>query len=127
MADFHAILPADAGTHHEELPTAESNRIDFLRSLNILDTVAEEAFDNITRLLADTFNVPIALVSLVEDNRQWFKSVVGLDVAETARSVSFCAHMLDSEDPDVLFVPDAAQDPRFRNNILVTGEPFIRF
>ncbi len=76
-------------------------------------------------MAADLFDVPIALVSLVDKDRQWFKSCIGLGVAETGRDVSFCAHAILSD--DVLVVPDAAVDERFATNPVVTGEPHIRF
>merc|ERR1719282_466103 len=91
-------------------PENETERLNFLRSLNIIDTDAEEAFDDITNMLAKIFEVPIALVSLVEERRQWFKSVVGLPVTETNRNVSFCAHLLLPEEPEVLLVEDAIKD-----------------
>lgn len=106
-------------------PADESDRLAALRRLCILDTPPEERFDRITRLAAITFGVPIALVSLVDSQRQWFKSTQGLDVRETPRSLSFCGHALFS--PDLLLVPDALADHRFRDNPLVTGEPFVRF
>ena len=107
------------------LPPDESNRLAQLRALTILDTDAEERFDRITRLAQRLFGVPIALVSLVDEDRQWFKSVIGLDVPETPREQSFCAHaILGSE---VLYVPDATVDPRFADNPLVVFDPGIRF
>ena len=128
MGDSRSIVPKSAGEHQgAPLPSNEDSRLEFVRGLNILDTVAEEAFDVITLRLTDIFNVPIALVSIVEESRQWFKSVVGLRVTETARSLSFCAHLLLPDDPEILLVPNATQDPRFCNNSLVTGDPFIRF
>ncbi len=96
-----------------------------LRSLNILDTPAEDRFDRITRLAQRLFDVPIALVSLVDENRQWFKSCQGLDLAQTPRSSSFCAHAILGD--DILVIPDATLDPRFADNPLVTAEPYIRF
>lgn len=107
------------------LPEDEDNRLASLRQLSILDTKPEDRFDRITRLAAKMFGVPIALVSLVDQNRQWFKSCYGLDATETSREVSFCAHAL--LDKKVMLVPDALADPRFADNPLVTGEPRIRF
>ncbi|CAM3479534.1 Putative diguanylate cyclase AdrA [Bordetella sputigena] len=107
------------------VPLNESARIAQLRSLQILDTLPEERFDRLTRLARRMFDVPIALVSLVDVNRQWFKSRQGLDTAETPRDVSFCAHAI--LDDAVLEVPDARNDGRFSDNPLVTGNPGIRF
>ncbi|WP_244817535.1 sensor domain-containing diguanylate cyclase [Caballeronia sp. Lep1P3] len=106
-------------------PANESERIAALRSLNILDTPPEERFDRLTRLAKRVFGVPIALVSLVDENRQWFKSCNGLKTRETSRDVSFCAHAIVGS--DVLIVPDARADFRFHDNPLVVGQPFIRF
>lgn len=110
-------------------PTAlldfEPERLLDLQALNILDTESEERFDRLTRLLADALGVPIALVSLVDGERQWFKSHCGLDVSETPRETSFCAHALHQ--PELFIVPDATLDPRFAANPLVLGEPKIRF
>ena len=108
-----------------DFPPDEAFRLRTLTSLSILDTPAEERFDRLTRLAQRLFNVPIALVSLIDSNRQWFKSCQGLDVRETPRDVSFCAHAILGN--DLLVVPDAAADARFADNPLVTGEPFIRF
>ncbi|OZI26479.1 GGDEF domain-containing protein [Bordetella genomosp. 9] len=107
------------------IPLNESARIARLRSLQILDTLPEERFDRLTRLAKRMFGVPIALVSLVDVNRQWFKSHQGLDVAETPRDVSFCAHAILHD--AVLEIPDARDDGRFFDNPLVTGNPGIRF
>ena len=110
---------------HPEIPSDEAERIATLRSLLILDTEPEERFDVVTAYAASLFNVRIALVSLVDENRQWFKSSCGLDAKETARDVSFCGHAILQD--DILEVRDALQDPRFADNPLVTGEPKIRF
>jgi PAS domain S-box-containing protein len=93
--------------------------------MHILDTPGEERIDRITRLAQLLFDVPIALVTLVDVNRQWFKSCIGLDMSETPRSESFCAHAILGD--DALVIPDALRDPRFADNPLVTGEPHIRF
>lgn len=103
----------------------EEHRVQVLHSLGILDTPADERFDRITRLAARLFKVPISLFSLVDTDRQWFKSALSLDVRETPRDISFCSYAIKSA--DILIVPDAKQDPRFCNNPLVTSEPFIRF
>jgi diguanylate cyclase (GGDEF)-like protein/PAS domain S-box-containing protein len=96
-----------------------------LRSLDLLDSAPESAFDQITNTLAHALDVPIALVSLIDCERQWFKSRAGLDVAETPRELAFCAHAILNEEPMV--VCDARLDPRFAGNALVTGAPDIRF
>ncbi len=107
------------------LPDDEDQRIAALQALKILDTDPEERFDRITRLASRFFNVPIALVSLIDVDRQWFKSNYGLGVSETSRDISFCGHaILNTE---ILVVEDAAKDERFGDNPLVTGDPDIRF
>jgi diguanylate cyclase (GGDEF)-like protein len=106
-------------------PVNEHERVATLHSLNILDTQSEERFDRLTRLARRLFNVPIALVSLVDSNRQWFKSCQGLQASETGRDVSFCGHAILTD--QILMIPDAAGDERFHDNPLVTGEPHIRF
>lgn len=108
------------------IPADESERLAELTELNILDTEAEEAFDSLTRLAAFICGTPIALVSLIDAKRQWFKSRVGLEATETPRDISFCAHAILKPDQP-LIVPDASQDARFRDNPLVTDEPNIRF
>ena len=107
------------------LPPDEERRLAVLESYCVLDTPAESGFDNITRLARHFFRTRIALVSLIDRNRQWFKSRIGLDVEETHRDLAFCAHAI--LDDGVLVVPDATKDPRFAGNPLVTGEPDIRF
>lgn len=106
-------------------PANEAVRIQALHGLNVLDSAPEERFDRLTRLAKRLFNVPIALVTLVDKDRQWFKSCVGLDVNETPRDVSFCGHAILQD--ELLLVSDAKQDKRFHDNPLVTGEPNIRF
>lgn len=103
----------------------EDARLAALDALAILDTPQEERFDRLTRLVSETLAVPIALVVLVASDRQWFKSRVGLDVTETPRSIAFCSHAVDIG--DMLVVDDTTLDPRFIDNPLVTGVPFIRF
>lgn len=106
-------------------PTNEASRLRRLRALNVLDTAPEERFDRLTRLARRLFNVPIALVSLVDEQRQWFKSAQGLDACETPRDISFCGHTILGN--DVFVIPNALEDPRFADNPLVTSEPHIRF
>jgi two-component sensor histidine kinase len=103
----------------------ESHRLETLQEYQLLDTDPELAFDRITKLVADLYDVPITLVSLVDDCRQWFKSAHGLSIRETARDISFCQFVVS--DHKALVVPDTHQDERFRDNPLVTGEPFARF
>ncbi|RZI54260.1 MAG: phosphodiesterase [Pseudomonas sp.] len=103
----------------------EANRLHSLRSAGLLDTMASESFDRISRLAAALFDVPIALVSLVDEDRQWFKSCIGLDVSQTAREYAFCDYTIRTA--EVLVIEDATQDARFAANPLVTGEPHIRF
>lgn len=108
-----------------EFPSNEAGRLAALRALRILDTPQEQRFDRITAFARELFQVPIALVSLVDQDRQWFKSRAGLDAAQTPRSVSFCGHAILTE--DIFVVEDATVDERFSDNPLVTGPPFVRF
>ena len=103
----------------------ERERLAALERLEILDSAPEPLFDSFTQLAAKMFDTPIALISLVDQDRQWFKARVGLDVDHTARDISFCQHAILLD--DVLVVRDAAQDARFFDNPLVTGPPHIRF
>ena len=107
------------------VPADEQQRLDALRRLGILDTAPEDRFDRLTSLATTALDVPIALVSLVDADRQWFKSCVGLEVGQTERNISFCGHAILGRQPFV--IPDAETDPRFAHNPLVTGEPRIRF
>jgi len=107
------------------IPSNEDERLDALRDLGVLDTPSEERFDRISQFARSEFDTPIALVTLVDHDRQWFKSNVGLDVPETPRDVSFCGHAILEK--DVLVVPDTKLDERFHDNPLVTGAPNIRF
>ena len=107
------------------VPADETQRIGTLRSLSLLDTDFDPRFDRLTRLAAEAFRVPIALMTLVDTSRQWFKACVGLDIRETSREVAFCSHAILAS--DVLVVPDTLHDPRFADNPLVTGAPHIRF
>ena len=107
------------------LPTHEAERLHSLAALEILDTPNDARFDRVTRLAAQIFAVPMVAVSLVDKDRQWFKSCVGLSVTETPRDVAFCAHAILSD--EVLVVEDALLDPRFSDNPLVIASPNIRF
>ena len=110
-----AILPANAIA-----------RLEALRQYQILDTICESAFDDLTRLAAQICGTPIALISLIDDCRQWFKSKVGLDVESTSRDVAFCAHAI-LQPNDIFIVPDTLVDHRFATNPLVTSDPDVRF
>lgn len=106
-------------------PAEEAERLAALQSLRVLDTAPEERFDRITRLAQRLFDVPIVLVSLVDQCRQWFKSAQGLAARETPRDISFCGHAIHAD--EVYVVEDTLRDPRFADNPLVTGDPDIRF
>ena len=108
-----------------KLPADEAARIATLRDLVILDTDPEERFDVLTSYACSQFGVPIALVSLVDTNRQWFKSRCGLEAGETGRDISFCGHAILAD--EIMVVRDAREDARFADNPLVTGDPYIRF
>lgn len=107
------------------LPENEAARVATLRSLRILDTPRDDRFDRYTRIAARIFDMPIALISLVDDQRQWFKSVAGFEGHETPREVSFCAHAILGD--DVFEVCNSRQDMRFRDNPLVIEQPHIRY
>lgn len=107
------------------LPADEDNRLQALADTGLLDTPPEHDFDDVVALAASICEMPISLITLVDEHRQWFKSTVGLSESETSRDIAFCAHaILQSE---LFVVPDASLDPRFAANPLVTGDPFLRF
>jgi hypothetical protein len=108
-----------------QLPRNEKKRLAVLWQYEVLDTVPEEMFDDLTELAARICEAPIALISLVDEHRQWFKSKVGLPLSETSRDVSFCTHAIGQG--GLFIIPDAAKDSRFARNPLVTAEPKIRF
>lgn len=107
------------------IPKNEQRRLEVVWQYELLDTPPEEVFDELTQLAALICEAPISLISLVDEKRQWFKSKVGISASETSRDISFCAHaMLQT---NLFIVPDALKDKRFKNNPLVTSDPFIRF
>jgi len=106
-------------------PKNEKQRLEVLWHYDVLDTVPEAGFDDLTDLAASICDAPIALISLVDEDRQWFKSKIGVTISETSRDISFCAHAIGSD--GLFVVPDTTKDDRFKNNPLVTGEPKIRF
>ena len=108
-----------------EIPANESDRLVALDRYKILDTLPEQVYDDLTQLAADICETPIALISLVDKDRQWFKSRVGVDATETPRDISFCGHAV--AESAILNVPDASLDPRFADNPLVAQDPNIRF
>ena len=118
--------PRAAGYQPAPLPANEADRIATLQALQLLDTAAEQSYDDLTMLAAMICDTPIALVSLVDSDRQWFKSRVGLDAVQTPRELAFCAHAILNPD-ELLMVPDATQDSRFAGNPLVADGPKIRF
>lgn len=108
-----------------QLPANEQERLQALEAYQVLDTEAEKAFDDLTLLASRICRTPIALVSLIDPERQWFKAKVGLDACETERDIAFCAHAIHN--PEVMEVCNTLKDERFWDNPLVTGAPFIRF
>ena len=106
-------------------PDDEEARLEALRALELLDTPKEERFDRITRTASRLFKVPISLVTLVDEDRQWFKSCFGTDVRETSRDISFCGHAILRPAPFIIV--DATKDLRFADNPQVTGYPHVRF
>lgn len=108
-----------------KIPSDELQRLETLRALQILESAPEERFDRLTRMAKRMFGVPISLVSLVDSDRQWFKSRQGLEATETPRSISFCGHAIFGD--DLFIVPNTLEDERFHDNPLVTEAPHIRF
>jgi len=109
-----------------QIPENEDGRVQALKSYHILDTLPEKDFDDLTRIAAEICQTPISLVSLIDENRQWFKSHHGLDATETPREYAFCAHAINHPD-QTLIVSDASKDPRFFDNPLSIGEPYVKF
>ena len=107
------------------IPSNDAARLQELRSYGVLDSPDEQAFDDIGALVRDIAGTPIGIISLVDENRQWFKSCIGLDAKETPRNISFCGHTILQRTP--LLINDALDDPRFCDNPLVIQEPHIRF
>jgi GAF domain-containing protein len=107
------------------IPLTETKRLKVLWQYDVLDTVPEEVFDDLTELAARICEAPIAMITLVDEKRQWFKSKVGVTINETSRDISFCAHAITQ--PDLFIVPDATRDPRFAKSPLVVSQPHIRF
>ncbi|HEY1090388.1 MAG TPA: GAF domain-containing protein [Burkholderiaceae bacterium] len=107
------------------IPADEAERLQALRQLQLLDTPPDERYDRVVRFAAEQLDMPIALVSLIDGQRQWFKSRLGMADAETARDISFCGHAIMGS--ELFVVEDASLDPRFADNPLVTGAPHVRF
>lgn len=107
------------------IPADEGDRLASLRALLILDTAPEDRFDRIAAFAAEEFDVPVAMVSLVDTDRTWFKSCIGMDMREAPRDVSFCGHAIVSDQTFV--VPDTLKDPRFADNPHVINPPHVRF
>jgi GAF domain-containing protein len=107
------------------IPRNEADRLQALRALGLLDSPPEKAFDDVVALTRAVLDVPMAMISLIDSERQWFKAAAGLDAQEAPRSLSFCGHAIHQ--PDVFVVPDATVDPRFHDNPFVVGEPYVRF
>ncbi len=108
------------------VPANEAERLQALHAYAILDTLPEAVFDDVVGLVSSICEVPIALISLLDEDRQWFKAKVGIEAEQTARSEAFCSHAIMNPE-DVFVIPDTQQDSRFRCNPLVEGDPRIRF
>jgi adenylate cyclase len=109
-----------------DLPPDEEARLKALRALELLDTEPEEAFDELVRRAAEATGAPVAVITLVDEARQWFKARVNLELESTDRDLSFCAHAILTPD-DLTVVPDTLEDERFADNLLVAEDPNIRF
>jgi two-component system NtrC family sensor kinase len=107
------------------MPRTDAARVAALQKYEILDTDPEQSFDDLTLLASFICKTPIALISLVDENRQWFKARIGVEVSETRRDIAFCSTAIQQS--EIFVVPDALEDVRFRNNPLVISEPHIRF
>jgi GAF domain-containing protein len=107
------------------LPNNETERLKVLRHYRIMDSLPEDSFDDIVYLAAEICEVPVCLISFIDETRQWFKAKKGLEACETSRDLAFCAHTILND--KVLLIPDASKDARFYNNPLVLGEPYLRF
>lgn len=125
------LVEYDESTSEDATEEYETERLSVLKSYDILETQRELEFDEITNEVKDYFHAPFAVVTLVDMGRQWFKSIQGMDVAETPRCISFCTHVVQRKTgggtSPVLVVPDASKDERFKNNPLVADGPKIRF
>jgi PAS domain S-box-containing protein len=119
--------PAGAGDRLTEAARGEAARLMMLRRYAILDTPAEAAFDRLAALARDLLGTPMAMVSLIDETRQWFKARIGTDLREVPRELAFCDHTIREGADGVLVVPDLAADPRFASNPLVAGDPHLRF
>jgi GAF domain-containing protein len=107
------------------VPKTEKQRLEVLWQYDVLDTIPEQVFDDLTELAARICESPVAMITLVDEKRQWFKSKIGVSISETSRDVSFCGHAILQR--ELFIVPDATKDERFAKNPLVTSEPQIRF
>jgi GAF domain-containing protein len=123
--DIRSISPEFENPMSAPLQHSEKKRLQVLWQYDVLDSVPEEMFDDLTELAARICEAPIALISLVDEHRQWFKSKVGVTVKETSRDISFCSHAIEQE--GLFIIPDATKDKRFSHNPLVTSDPKIRF
>jgi len=124
-APYSCVIRPQPGYVQPGTPSDEEARLAALRSLRLLDTKAEERFDRVVRLTKKSFDVPIAYVALIDSDRQWFKSRIGMAPEQTPRNTSFCGHAILQDSPFI--VPDARRDARFAGNPMVVGEPFARF
>jgi GAF domain-containing protein len=120
-----AVLRAECRWQRAPLPADEVRRLQDLHELEIIDTVPEERFDRIARVAARALHAPMALITFIDEHRQWFKSCIGLELRETTREVAFCAHAILR--PGTMVVADTLEDRRFAENPAVTGGPRIRF